>query len=144
MLSFLFNIPFLFISHNSKPQQAVCVNLTSMRQEGKRWVWSHGSTLTNFHSGKWFTPDRQTGKDFSLCFQGSCESYTKLFSLSWLSSLTETKRLSFFLTPPNSLKCHRSTVSWCWMERRFQTRWRYFLFLKRRPRLCSRIFFPTW
>lgn len=65
----------------------------------------------------------QTSKDFLLSSQSSCESYTKLFSVSWLSSLTETKRLSFFLTPPNSLKCHRNTFSWCWVEKQWQAWW---------------------
>lgn len=83
----------------------------------QRWACSHGSDLAHFQPGKWFT---QVPQDFPLCFRGSRESYTKLFSVSWLSSLTETKRLSFFLTPPNSLKCHRSAVSWCRTEQHFQ------------------------
>ena len=58
------------------------------------------------------------GAKILLCvFKRPCEGKIKLFSLSWLSSLTETKHLSFlfffFITPPNSLKCHRNTSSWC-------------------------------
>lgn len=80
--------------------------------------WSHV-----FTPAKWFTqvsPDRQR---FSLC---ALKSDAGLFSVSWLSSLTETKRLSFFLTPPNSLKCHRSVVSRCWTEQQFKTWQCYF------------------
>lgn len=55
-------------------------------------------------------------------FLGAFKSDAELFSVSGLSSLTETKRLSFFLTPPNSLKCHRSVLSWCRTEQQFKTR----------------------
>ncbi len=78
---------------------------------------------SHIHPSKWCTevpPDKQR---FPLCSRSWCESYTKQFSVSWLSSLTETKRLSFFLTPPNSLKCHRNTFSWCRAEQQCQT-WR--------------------
>ncbi len=78
---------------------------------------------SHIHPSKWCTevpPDKQR---FPLCSRSWCESYTKQFSVSWLSSLTETKQLSFFLTPPNSLKCHRNTFSWCRAEQQCQT-WR--------------------
>lgn len=47
-----------------------------------------------------------------LCFQSIVWELNK--TLSRLSSLTETKRLSFFLTPPNSPKCHRKASGWRW------------------------------
>lgn len=71
----------------------------------RQWAWSQIVTTT---SG--WLKCHQASEDFPLCFWGLCKCHAELFSVSWLSSLTETKWLSFFLTPPNSLKCHRSTV----------------------------------
>lgn len=117
MLPLLLNIIFSFQCHFPELKaEAGCLCTPDINEaRRKRWAWSPiftpASGSLNCH---------HTSKDFPQFFQGSCESYTKLFSVSWLSSLTETKWLSFFLTPPKSLKCHRSTVSWCWLQQQFQ------------------------
>lgn len=63
---------------------------------------------------------QHASQDILLCALN--ESDVKLFLVSRLSSLTETKWLSFFLTPPNSFKCHRNTLSWCRAEQHWQNR----------------------
>lgn len=98
------------ISHNSKSLQHVYANQTSMRQEGD-YEPQVMATLPQF-----FTPVSGALKRYQIffCVFKACVRASKMLSVSWLNSLTETKRLSFFLTPPNSLKCQRSTFSCCW------------------------------
>ena len=101
------------VFNNPLKATAACVWKRDITEEGNNepdsltWISTPAGVTVKCH---------QISSDSPICFHCSCENYTELFSVSRLSSLTETKRLSFLLTPSNSLKCHRNTFGKCWME----------------------------
>lgn len=124
---------------------AVCLSKPDINEAGGKWRALSRGTAPHKSSPRWLKWFAQDEPRFLFCLFKARVRATQNCSVSWLSSLTETKRLSFLQTPPHSLKCHRKALSF-WMEQQCQASWccfssGIFSFLFPWLRFC--ISFPT-